>query len=74
MSLNYSVVCRKDKITMKNQVTPFLRFCVNRKLKYVSLQFSIDVEYWDFKEQRLRDDCPNRSHYQLLIDTKFRRI
>ena len=71
MSLNYSVVCRKDKITMKNQVTPFLRFCVNRKLKYVSLQFSIDVEYWDFKEQRLRDDCPNRSHYQLLIDTKL---
>lgn len=71
MSLNYSVVCRKDKITMKNQVTPFLRFCVNRKLKYVSLQFSIDVEYWDFKEQRLRDDCPNRSHYQLLIDIKL---
>lgn len=71
MSLNYTVICRKDKITKKNQVTPYLRFCVDRKLKYISLQFSVDVEYWNFEEQKLKDDCPNRAHYQLLIDTKL---
>lgn len=71
MSLNFSVVCRMDKITRKNETIPYLRCIINRKLKYVSLQFTINANYWDFEEQRLKDDCPNRQHYQFLIDSKL---
>lgn len=66
MNITVSLICRKDKINSKNQVTPYLRFTLNRKLKYISTGIPINITDWDFDKQKLADSCPAEQEIQLI--------
>ena len=48
MSISISVICRKNRVSVKNKVTPCIRMIQDRKASYVSIGFALNVEYWDF--------------------------
>jgi len=72
MSISISVICRKNRVSVKNKVTPCIRMIQDRKASYVSIGFALNVEYWDFENQKLSDNCPVKEHYQQLIDEKLK--
>ena len=54
MSISISVICRKNRVSVKNKVTPCIRMIQDRKASYVSIGFALNVEYWDFENQIVR--------------------
>ena len=72
MSISISVICRKNRVSVKNKVTPCIRMIQDRKASYVSIGFALNVEYWDFENQKLSDNCPVKEYYQQLIDEKLK--
>lgn len=69
--MKIKAVCRKDVIN-KNGTSPLaLRFTHERKVKYVGLGISINLDHWNESEELITDECPNRKEYQYIIDTKL---
>ena len=74
MSETIKVLCYKSK-TLANGEHP-LMLCVykDRKRKYQSLGISVNAKYWNFKDNCLKEDCPNYELLQLIIDTELGKI
>ncbi|WP_065220402.1 MULTISPECIES: site-specific integrase [Butyricimonas] len=72
MSTSVSVVYYTSK-TLKNGNHPLmLRVTQNRKTKYVSLGISIHPDYWNFKKNEPKTNCPNKVAIQRLITDKIK--
>ena len=74
MSETIKVLCYKSK-TLANGEHP-LMLCVykDRKRKFQSLGISVNAKYWNFKDNCLKEDCPNYELLQLIIDTELGKI
>ena len=71
MSINISVICRKDRATKSNTAPIFIRFTHNRKARYVSTGVNVNIADWDFDNQRIKDGVTGGSNLQYQIDTKL---
>ena len=70
MNTSISVVYYTSK-TLKNGNHPLmLRVTQDRKPKYVSLGVSVHPNFWDFKKNQPKINCPNRIAIQRLITEK----
>ena len=74
MSETIKVLCYKSK-TLANGEHP-LMLCVykDKRRKYQSLGISVNAKYWNFKDNCLKEDCPNYELLQLIIDTELGKI
>ncbi len=67
--MKIKAICRKD-IVYKNGKSPLaIRFTHNRANKFVSVGLSVESRYWDFDNQMLTADCPDRRTMQSKIDS-----
>lgn len=66
--MKIKVVCRKDVIYKNGKSQLSLRFTHQRASKYVALGLSVEPRYWDFENQMLTADCPERRTLQSKID------
>jgi len=72
MNASVSVVYYTSK-TLKNGNHPLmLRIIQKRQTKYVSLGVNIHPDFWDFKKNEPKRNCPNREAIQRLIIEKMK--
>ncbi len=71
MSISINVVCRKEKRNKNNTAPIHFRFTLNRKIRYVSTGLSIDIDKWDFDNQRVKEDVSYDNSIQYQLDTKL---
>lgn len=69
METHLTVICRKDKMNKQNEAPIAIKISQNYKSKKVSLGVKINIAYWDFENNKLKDETPNREQIQFLIDT-----
>lgn len=69
METHLTVICRKDKVNKQNEAPLAIKISQNYKSKKISLGVKINIDYWNFENNKLRDETPNREQIQFLIDT-----
>ncbi len=69
MKATINIICYKSK-TLSNGENPLMiRVCKDNKVKYKSIGISIKSEYWDFKKNRPKSNCPNKDYIlKIIID------
>ena len=60
MNATVNIVCYKSKTLANGEHPLMIRVCKNGKSKYQSLGVSENPEYWDFKKERPKSECPNK--------------
>lgn len=60
MNTSISIVCYKSKTLSNGEHPLMLRITQNRKLKYKSLNISVEEKYWDFSKNVPKSNCPNK--------------
>jgi len=69
MNTNIDVVCYRSK-TLSNGESPLmLRLTKEGKRKYVSLQISLNPDYWDFNKNKPRRHCPEKESINYRLET-----
>ena len=64
----FNILCYKSK-TLKNGENPLvIRVCKDGKKKYQSLGISIKPEFWNFKKNQPKANCPNREIILKIIN------
>ena len=53
------IIFKKEKATSDGKVPLYLRIIKDRKVKFISLGYSIEPEYWNEKERVVRKSHPN---------------
>lgn len=74
MDTHLIVICRKDKVNKQNEAPLAIKISQNYKSKKVSLGIKVNIDYWDFEGNRLKDETPNKEHIQFLIDSTFQEL
>ena len=62
MDTHLIVICRKDKVNKQNEAPLAIKISQNYKSKKVSLGIKVNIDYWDFEGNRLKDETPNKEH------------
>ena len=70
MNISISAVFRKDRLNSQNAAPVHLRLTQNRKLKHISTGVTLNINEWDFENQRVKGQTPELQALQLRIDTK----
>ena len=71
MSATISVVCYVSKVLSNGESPLMLRITKNRKRSFKSLGVSTKPEYWDFKKNEPKPNCPNKDYInKLILSTK----
>lgn len=73
MNISISAVFRKDRLNSQNAAPVHLRLTQNRKLKHISTGVTLNINEWDFENQRVKGQTPELQALQLRIDTKIER-
>lgn len=60
MTTTIDVICYKSKVLKNSENTLMLRVTKDRKRRYLSLEISINPQYWDFTKNKPKRNCPNR--------------
>jgi site-specific recombinase XerD len=60
MNATINAICYKSKILKNGEHPLMIRVCKDGKKKYKSLSISVHPDYWDFKKNRPKPNCPNR--------------
>ena len=71
MNISISAVFRKDRLNSQNAAPVHLRLTQNRKLKHISTGVTLNINEWDFENQRVKGQTPELQALQLRIDTKI---
>lgn len=74
MSETINVLCYKSKTLANGEHPLMIRVCKDKKKKYQSLGISIKAEYWNFKDNCLKINCPDYERIQLIIDSELGKI
>ena len=59
MKFTVCVICFKTKVLKDGKSPLMLRICKNGKRKYKSLGIAINPVHWNFKENCLKESCPD---------------
>ena len=70
MNASISVVCYKSKTLANGENPLMLQVSKDGKRKYKSLGISVNQNYWDFKKNRPKANCPDGDHIQQIILNK----
>lgn len=71
MNININAVFRKDRLNNQNAAPVHLCLTQNRKLKHISTGVTLNINEWDFENQRVKGQTPELQALQLRIDTKI---
>ena len=71
MNISIKAVFRKDRLNSQNAAPVHLRLTQNRKLKHISTGVTLNINEWDFENQRVKGQTPELQALQLRIDTKI---
>ena len=71
MNISINAVFRKDRLNNQNAAPVHLRLTQNRKLKHISTDVTLNINEWDFENQRVKGQTPELQALQLRIDTKI---
>ena len=71
MNISINAVFRKDRPNSQNAAPVHLRLTQNRKLKHISTGVTLNINEWDFENQRVKGQTPELQALQLRIDTKI---
>ena len=71
MNISINAVFRKDRLNNQNAAPVHLRLTQNRKLKHISTGVTLNINEWDFENQRVKGQTPELQALQLRIDTKI---
>ena len=71
MNISINAVFRKDRLNSQNAAPVHLRLTQNRKLKHISTGVTLNINEWDFENQRVKGQTPELQALQLRIDTKI---
>ena len=71
MNISINAVFRKDRLNNQNAAPVHLRLTQNRKLKHISTSVTLNINEWDFENQRVKGQTPELQALQLRIDTKI---
>ena len=71
MNISINAVFRKDRVNSQNAAPVHLRLTQNRKLKHISTGVTLNINEWDFENQRVKGQTPELQALQLRIDTKI---
>lgn len=71
MSISIKSVLRTDKINKNNHAPIHIRFTQNRQKKHISTGISINVEDWDFENQRIIANSDENRQFQFQIDSNL---
>lgn len=74
ITMEISVICRKDKISKQNKVTISIRLYHNYETRRISTGLKIDADNWDFENACLKNDTPNRAHLQYILDEQIQKL
>ncbi|WP_288078166.1 Arm DNA-binding domain-containing protein, partial [Alistipes finegoldii] len=71
MNININAVFRKDRLNSQNAAPVHLRLTQTRKNKFISTGITLNIDDWDFENQRIKAKTPELQALQLRIDTKI---
>ena len=68
MNISINAVFRKDRLNNQNAAPVHLRLTQNRKLKHISTGVTLNINEWDFENQRVKGQTPElqAKHRSLL--------
>ena len=70
MSALFSVICYSSK-RLKDGTSPLMmRITKDRERKYSGIGISVDPQFWDFKKNQPKRNCPNRAYIMQIIRNK----
>lgn len=67
MKIFINIVCYRQKTLANGENPLMIRVSKNRKTKYKSIGISILPQYWDFKQNKPKRNCPNKEMIQKII-------
>jgi integrase len=65
-----NILCYKSKILANGEHPLVIRICKDGKKKYHSLGISVNPQFWDFKKNKPKRNCPNKEEIETLINQK----
>lgn len=68
MNIFIKIVCYRHKTLANGENPLMIRVSKNRKTKYKSIGISILPQYWDFKQNKPKRNCPNKEMIQKIIN------
>ena len=71
MNISINAVFRKDRLNSQNAAPVHLRLTQTRKNKFISTGVTLNIDDWDFENQRIKAKTPELQALQLRIDTKI---
>ena len=74
MEVSITPICRKDKINKKNEAPLALKISYNYDSRRKSLGTKINIDYWDFENDSLKEETPNKEYIQLIIDSEIQKL
>lgn len=67
MKIFINIVCYRQKTLANGENPLMIRVSKNRKTKYKSIGISILPQYWDFKQNKPKRNCPNKEMIKKII-------
>ncbi|WP_235821071.1 phage integrase SAM-like domain and Arm DNA-binding domain-containing protein [Alistipes provencensis] len=71
MNISINTVFRKDRLNSQNAAPVHLRLTQTRKNKFISTGVTLNIDDWDFENQRIKGNNPEMQELQYRIDTKL---
>lgn len=68
MNTTVEAICYRSKKLSDGKSPLMLRLTKSRKRKYISLHFSIDPIYWDFKKNKPKRNCPDKEVITAIVE------
>ncbi len=70
MATGINILCYKSKTLANGEHPLMIRICKDGKKKYIGLGISVLPQFWDFKKNKPKRNCPNKEKLEKLIASK----
>ena len=67
MNAKISVTCYRSKILSNGEAPLMVKITKNGKRSLKTLGISLNPRYWDFKRDKPKSNCPNRTYVMSII-------
>ena len=74
VAVTFGVICRKEKVNLQNEAPLYIRLSCDNKRKLISLKEKINIDFWDFENNKILSDYDRKEYLELLINGKKQEI
>ena len=74
VAVTFGIVCRKEKVNLQNEAPLYIRLSHDNKRKLISLKEKINIDFWDFENNKILSDYDRKEYLELLINDKKQEI